>query len=79
MVFRDLWFYEIVPEVKKGKKPESSTESQDMPTCRAKIYGDHDIKDKITRCLRSYLVNRCDTLALCFEGLCEYLRSVTSS
>lgn len=79
MVFRDLWFYEIVPGMKKGKKPESRTESQDMPTRRAKIYGDRDIKDKITRCLRSYLVNRWDTLALCFEGICEYLRSVTSN
>lgn len=49
MVLRDLWFYEIVPAMKKGKKPESRTESQDMPTRRAKIYGDHDIKDKITR------------------------------
>lgn len=64
MVFRDLRFYEIVSEMKKGKKPESRTESQDMPTRRAKIYGPHDIKDKITRCLCSYLVNRCDALAI---------------
>lgn len=75
MVFRDLWFYEIVPGMKKGKKPESRIEPQDMPTRRSKIYGDHDIKDKITRCLCSYLVNRSDTLPLCFEGICEYLRS----
>lgn len=37
-VFRDPWFSEIVSEkMKKGKKPESKAEPQDMPTHRSEV------------------------------------------
>jgi hypothetical protein len=38
MVFRNPWFYEIAWEkVKKGKKPHSTAEPQEMPMCRSEV------------------------------------------
>lgn len=70
--FRDPWFSEIVSEkMKKGKKPESKTEPQDMPTCRSEIR--FMVTMTLRTCLCSYLVSRFDTLMPLLKGYVSML------